>query len=585
MRKKYSIDRHGLALCLFLVFVTVSLYGPVGTFEFDNYDTANYVYENSRVKAGLTAANLRWAFTTTYVSNWHPVTWISHMLDVQLFGLNPGAHHWTNVVLHLANSLLLFGVLRLMTGSLWRSGAVAALFAIHPLHVQSVAWIAERKDLLSTFFGLLAIWRYIRYVQSPNAGRFGSVFLFFILSLMAKPMMVTLPFVLILLDYWPLARMRFASRSEPNQLSQRWAFNSALLLEKIPLLIVSAASCLVTVYAQQTGGAVGSLVAYPFYVRLANALVSYVSYIGKMIWPANLAVFYPHPGAPPVWQVIMAGMLVGGITWVAIRFAKSKPWFIVGWLWYLGTLVPVIGLVQVGAQAMADRYTYLPLIGLFIVLSWGIPHLLSPFRYKKLAQIALAAFVGVILMIISWGQVATWQSGQTLFERALAVTENNYVAQNNLGHYQLQEGRLTDAIHHFKKAVEINPKFEVAHLNMGVALSRQGQTDQAIRWYTRALRLNPDYAMAYNNLGNALYRQGAYRQAIANYLQAIQKDPDYADAYNGIGAALIGLGEIGKAVAFFKKALEINPSYTDAQNNLNNTLAAIKQHHETGEPR
>jgi len=282
-------------------------------------------------------------------------------------------------------------------------------------------------------------------------------------------------------------------------------------------------------------------------------------------------------------MVIMAAMLLGGITWLAIRFAKPKPWFIVGWLWYLGTLVPVIGLVQVGAQAMADRYTYVPLIGLFILLSWGIPHLLSPFRYKKLGQIALAAFVCITLMIISWGQVKTWQSGQTLFERALAVTENNYVAHNNLGHHQLEKGRLADAIHHFKKALEINPKFELAHLNLGVALSRLGQTDQAIGWYTRALQLNPDYAMAYNNLGNALYRQGAYRQAIANYLQAIQKDPDCEDAYNGIGAALIGLGEIGKAIAFFKKALEINPNYTDAQNNLYNTLAAIKQNHETGD--
>ncbi len=570
---------------MFLVFVTVALYWPVGTFEFDNYDTANYVYENSRVKAGLTAASLRWAFTTTHVSNWHPVTWLSHMLDVQLFGLNPGAHHWTNIVFHLANVLLLFGVVRLMTGSLWRSGAVALLFAVHPLHVQSVAWIAERKDLLSTFFGLLAIWRYIRYAQSPNAGSYGSVLLFFILSLMAKPMMVTLPFILLLLDYWPLERMRFEARSGSNHLSQGLAFNAAVLLEKLPLLIVSAAACLVTVFAQKTGGAVGSLVAYPFYVRLANALISYIGYIGKMIWPVNLAVFYPHPGAPPEWKVIMAGMLLGGITWVAIRFAKSKPWFIVGWLWYLGTLVPVIGLVQVGAQAMADRYTYVPLIGLFIVLSWGIPHILSPFRYRKLGQTALAAFACITLMIISWGQVKTWQSGQTLFERALAVTENNYVAHNNLGHYQLQEGRLNDAIHHFNKAVEINPRFEVAYLNLGVALSRQGQTDQAIGWYTRALQLNPDYAMAYNNLGNALYRQRAYRKAIANYLQAIQKDPDYEDAYNGIGAALIGLGEIGKAIAFFKKALEINPNYTDAQNNLKNTLAALKQKHATGHAR
>ncbi|MFC1577587.1 tetratricopeptide repeat protein [Thermodesulfobacteriota bacterium] len=561
-------------ICMFLVLVTLAVYFQVGKFDFTNYDTAEYVYENAYVKDGLTAESIRWAFSAIHRSNWHPVTWLSHMLDVQLFGLNPGAHHWTSVGFHLANTLLLFMVLRLMTGNIWRSGFVAALFAIHPLHVQSVAWIAERKDLLSTFFGLLAIWGYIRYVQLPTIGRYIPVLLFFILSLMAKPMMVTLPFVLLLLDYWPLERFRFGFNPEVNHHSARFAFKAALVLEKIPLLVASAVSCIITVYAQQTGGALGSSIAYPFYVRLANALVSYASYIGQMIWPGNLAVFYPHPGVLPGWRIIVAGILLAGITCLAIKLVKSKPWLMVGWLWFLGTLVPVIGLVQVGSQAMADRYTYVPLIGLFIILAWGVPDLLKRFPYQKAGLVVITTLVTISLMIVSWGQVKTWQSSVTLFERALAVTKNNYVAHNNLGHYRLTEGRLTAAINHFSKAVEINPKFELAYLNLGVALSRQGKIDEAIRSYTRALQLKPDYVVAYNNLGNALYRQGKYQEAITNYLQALQIDPNYAEACNGMGAALIRLGEIEKAVVFFKKALQIDPDYTSAQTNLKNTLAA-----------
>jgi len=581
-KKKDLTDRYGAGMCLFLIFAILAVYWSVGSFEFDNYDSADYVYENKRVKAGLTAESLRWALTTTYASNWHPVTWLSHMLDVELFGMNPGAHHWTSVVFHMANTLLLFMVLRLMTGNIWRSGFVATLFAIHPLHVQSVAWIAERKDLLSTFFGLLAIWRYIRYVQLPTIGRFMAVLLFFILSLMAKPMMVTLPFVLLLLDYWPLKRFRFGLKPEINHDSQRSDLKASLILEKIPLLVVSALSCIITVYAQQTGGAVGSSVAYPFYVRMANALISYVSYIGQMIWPANLAVFYPHPGLMPGWRIIGAAILLTGISCLAIKFVKLKPWLMVGWLWFLGTLVPVIGLVQVGTQAMADRYTYVPLIGLFIMIAWWVPDLLQRFPYQKVGLAVIAGLVTITLTIVSWGQVKPWQSSVTLFERALAVTKNNYVAHNNLGHYRLQEGRLSDAINHFTKAVEINPKFELAYLNLGVALSGQGKIDEAIRSYTRALQVKPDFVVAYNNLGNALYRQGKYQKAITNYLQAMQIDPEYEEAYNGMGAALIRLGEIEKAVVFFKKALQINPDYTNAQNNLNNTLAATKKKHDNG---
>jgi len=568
---------------IFLVLVTLAVYFQVGKFDFTNYDTAEYVYENDYVKNGLTAESIRWAFFSIHRSNWHPLTWLSHMLDVELYGLQAGRHHLTNVMFHIFNTLLLFWLLHRMTGNIWRSSFVAVLFAIHPLHVQSVAWIAERKDLLSTFFGLLAIWGYIRYVQFQTIGSFMPVLLFFILSLMAKPMMVTLPFVLLLLDYWPLERFRFGFKPEVSHHPQRFALKAALILEKIPLLVFSAASCIVTVYAQQTGGAVGSSVAYPFHVRMANALVSYGSYIGQMVWPNNLAVFYPYPEGLAGWRILIAAILLVGISCLAIRFVKSKPWLIVGWLWFLGTLVPVIGVVQVGSQAMADRYTYVPLIGLFIILAWGVPDLLKRFAYQKLWLAVIAGLVTVTLTIVSWGQVKTWQSSVTLFERALAVTKNNYVAHNNLGQYRLEEGRLSDAINHFTKAVEINPKFELAYLNLGVALSRQGKIDEAIRSYIRALKVKPDFVVAYNNLGNALYRQGKYQQAISNYLRAIQIDPHYAEAYNGMGAALIRLGEIEKAVEFFKKALQINPDNTNTQNNLKNTLAATKKKHKNGD--
>ena len=574
--------RREALICLGLVLMAAIVYFQVGKFDFTNFDTPEYVYENRFVKDGLTAASIRWAFTTFYLSNWHPLTWISHMLDVELYGLASGGHHLTNVVFHIVNILMLFLILHRMTGHIWRSAIVAALFAIHPLHVESVAWIAQRKDLLSTFFCLLAIWAYVRYARFPTVGRFMPVLLFFILSLMAKPMMVTLPFVLLLLDYWPLGRVSFGFKPHASGLSQHTGLKAGLILEKFPLLIASAASCVVTVYAQQAGGAVGSLAAYPLKVRIAHALVSYLGYIGKMFWPTNLAVIYPHPGMPPEWRIMIAGILLAGITGLTLKFAKSKPWFIIGWLWFLGTLVPVIGLVQVGTQAIADRYTYMPLIGLFIMLAWAGPDLLKRFRYQKVGLAVITALVTIVLTIVSWGQVKTWQSSVTLFERALAVTKRNYVAHHNIGQYHLEAGRLSEAIDHFTNAVEINPNFELAHLSLGVALSRQGKIDDAIRFYTRALALKPDYVLAYNNLGNARYRQGKYREAISHYLQAIQIDPDYAEAYNGIGAALIRLGETDKALVFFKKALKINPDHTAAQNNLKNTLAATQKKPDTG---
>ena len=579
MKNTYFHPRYTPAIALILVIAIMAVYIQVVTFDFISYDTATYVYENQHVKAGLTKESINWAFTATYASNWHPLTWLSHMLDVQLFGLNPGWHHLTNVIFHTFNALLLFWVFCLLTGNVWRSGIVAALFALHPLHVQSVAWIAERKDVLSTFFGLLVIWSYVRYVQYPRVGRFMPVVLFFILGLMAKPMIVTLPFILLLLDYWPLKRMQLKFK-KTYRVSKSIRSKTALIVEKIPLFFIAAVSCIVTVYAQHAGGAVSTLAEIPMHVRIANALMSYASYIGKMFWPSNLAVIYPYGEVWPVWQIVLAFGLLAGITFLAFKCITSHPWFLVGWLWYLGTLVPVIGFVQVGAQAMADRYTYIPLIGLFLVVTWGLSDLWNRYRLKNVGMVTLTAGVLIFLAALSWKHVGYWKNSITLFEHTLAVTKNNYVAHNNLGHRLLELGKPTAAIPHFEKALQINPAFEVAHLNLGLALSRQGNLEAAINHYSEALKIKHDYAVAHNNIGNAMYRLGKADKAINHYLQALRIDSEYAEAYNNLGAALIQLGETEKAVVSFRKALKVNPGYIDAQKNLENTLTALRPNYQ-----
>jgi len=612
-KKAFFNVRCELWVCLLLILATIAVYYQVAKFDFINFDTDQYVYENSFVKEGLTENSISWAFSTMHVSNWHPLTWMSHMLDIELYGLDPGRHHLTNVLFHIANTLLLFGVLRRMTGNIWRSGLVAALFALHPLHVESVAWIAERKDLLSTLFGLLAIWSYTHYGRYPRIGSYLLLLLFFILSLMAKPMMVTLPFGLLLFDYWPLRRFQFEAlkkAAEPTRQITSQCSPASLIVEKIPLFILSAASCMVTLYAQNTGGAMVSLALHPLQFRIANALVAYAAYIGKMFWPGNLAIFYPHPGMLPIWRVIASCLLLTAITSFAIRFIKSRPWLLVGWLWYLGTLVPVIGLAQVGLQAMADRYTYIPLIGLFIIIAWGFCDLATHWKFKKLALAAFGLALVGVFMAVSWKQAGCWKNSTTVFKQALEVTENNSVAHNNYALGVAMQGKISEAIKHFKIALDISPNSANTHLNLGLALYERGKLEEARQYFTKALqiksndataynylgkiqnrlgapdravpsfrqaiKINPDYAEAYNNLGISLYRLGKTDQSVPNYLQAIRIKPTYVEAYNNVGAALIKLGEINKAVAFFREAVRIAPDFVEAQNNLNNTLAALK---------
>ena len=564
--------RPAILICLFLVIATLAVYWQVRNYPFINYDSRKYVTENHYVKAGLTVKSMAWSFTAVHASNWHPLTWLSHMLDCQLYGMNPGRHHLTNVLIHILNTLLLFLVLKRMTGAVWRSGLVAALFALHPLHVESVAWVAERKDVLSTFFWMLTLWSYARYVERSDFYRYLIVLLFFSFGLMAKPMLVTLPFVLLLLDYWPLRRFRLGLSGDSNN-SQQKCFNSGLIREKIPFLFLSAASSVITFMVQKSGGAVNSLNVIPFKTRIANAVVSYGGYIGKMIWPHNLAVFYPYPKSIPLWEVAVAGLFLAGVSVVTFRLRITKPYFLTGWLWYIGTLVPVIGLVQVGLQSMADRYTYVPLIGIFIIIAWGVPDVISKWRYKKIGLSVITATTISFLMITSWFQIGYWSNSTILFEHALDVTVDNSVAHVNLGEALGEQGKTDAAVRHCYEALRIKPDLVTPHLNLGVALRGQGKLNEAMEHFSMALQIKPDCAEAHYELGDTLIRKGDFTGAIEHYLEAIRIKPDYVKAYNNLGVILVRQNKNKAAIHHFSKAIQIDPNYADVYYNLGKVFA------------
>jgi Tfp pilus assembly protein PilF len=576
--KGWSFRRHGLELLisLFLIVATFAVFGHVQNHAFLNFDDNAYVTENRQVQSGLTPEGVTWAFTTMYAANWHPLTWLSHMLDCQLYGLNPSGHHLTNLVFHIASTLLLFLVLKRMTGALWRSGIVAALFALHPLHVESVAWVAERKDVLSTFFWMLTMWTYIRYIDRPKLNRYLLVLLFFTLGLLSKPMLVTLPFVLLLLDYWPLRRFQFGQLSEncksPTSKSMNPGDQKSIALhlfwEKAPFFVLCAASSILTIFAQQKGGAVVPLEYYPFESRIANALVSYVSYVEKMIWPRHLAVFYPYQEMLPIWKIVGSGLLLIGVSVLVIRAARRRPSLVVGWLWYLGTLIPVIGLVQVGGQAMADRYTYVPLIGLFIMIVWSVPDILAGWRYRKVVLSMSAGLLLSLLMIVTTLQVTHWQNNITLFEHSLDVTSNNYLSHTNLGLALGHQGRIQEAIDHLAESLRIKPDFAETHNGMGVALGHQGRYQEANDHFAEALRIKPDYEEAYSNLGALLLRQGKNEEAIVYFNEALRIKPDYAEVHNNLGTLLSRQGKNQEAIAHYAEALRIKPDFAEIHNNL-----------------
>jgi len=586
-------------ICLGLVIATLVVYGQVRHHDFISFDDPLYVTDNRYVRDGLTFEGIVWSFSfadkeKTY---WHPLTWLSHMLDCHLYGLTPGMHHRTNLILHLANTLLLFLVLRQLTGALWKSAFVAALFALHPINVDSVAWIAQRKNLLSTGFWMLTILAYVNYIKQPKLLKYLITLAIFCLGLMTKPMLVSLPFVLLLIDYWPLGRFDFKGL--------RPFFH--LVLEKMPFFILSAFSIIMSSLSVKTFGTMASIESIPMTLRFENALVSYIKYIGNMLWPHNLAIFYPYPQVVPVWQAIGAAVGIAGITISVLLVIRAKPYLGVGWMWYLGTLFPAMGLAQVGLwPAMADRFAYIPLIGLFIMAAWGIPAVVPDSRYKDKGLAIISVFLLSILMVSTWVQTKYWKESLTLYQHAIEVTQNNDAMHYNLGVIFAEQGRFTQAISHYSKALQITPNFSQAHNNLGAAylklgrtaeafrhyrealqidpdfaeahsnlgniLTEEGRTAEAIRHYREALRIDPDFAEVHYNLGNALAKEGRSEDAIRHYRAALRIDPDFSKAYNNLGLILVTQGKIGRAITCFKEALRIDPGFSEAQINLKKAL-------------
>jgi tetratricopeptide (TPR) repeat protein len=591
--KGWLFEQHGLVLLigLFLILATLTVFWQVGSHEFVNFDDNVYVTENLYVQSGLTLRGLIWAFKTMHAGHWHPLTWLSHMLDCQLYGLNAGGHHLTNLVFHIASTLLLFLVLRQMTGALYRSCFVAALFALHPLRVESVAWVTERKDVLSVFFWMLTMWAYIRYVEQPKLQRYLLALLSFTLGLMSKPTVVTLPFVLLLLDYWPLGRFQLTPSSmNPKSPISKSINPSArrmrilyLVREKIPFFGLCAASIVLTIFAAGRGEAIGTWEDYRLDMRVANALVSYVSYIGKMIWPSHLSIFYPYQEMLPLWKVVGSGLLLIGVSVLVIRFVRKLPYLAVGWFWYLGTLVPVIGLVQVGMQAMADRFTYVPLIGLFITITWSVTDILAGWHYRRIVLSITAGLLLLIFMILAKVQVRHWQNSITLFQHSLNVTADNHLSHTNLGVALALQGKTQEAIDHFRQALRIKPDFLGAHYSLGAALEREGRDQEAMEQYVGVLRIKPDRPEAHHSLGDLFFRQGKTQEAIQHLKEALRIKPDYPNAHNNLGTVLRREGRTQEAIRHFNEALRIEPYYPEAHNNLAGALEDLGKNQEAME--
>jgi protein O-mannosyl-transferase len=605
-------------ICFVLAAVTLAVYWPLTSHPFINFDDDEYIVGNSHVTSGLTWTNIVWAFQSGEAANWHPLTWISHMMDCDLYGLNPGGHHLTNLIFHIANTLLLFLLLKQMTGAMWRSACVAALFAWHPLHVESVAWASERKDVLSAFFWMLTLLAYACYAKKPNVAKYLLALLFFACGLMSKPMVVTLPFVLLLLDFWPLNRLRLPdcgveSNLEnipaQNQIAKSWVRTLIfLVVEKIPFFALAAVASAVTFLVQKTAGAFWQS---PLPLRLANAALAYVRYLSKLFWPTDLAIVYPYPHHWPAFLVAGAALLL--FTWSALFVfrAKQNPYLIVGWLWFLGTLVPTIGLVQVGAQSIADRYTYIPSIGLFILVVWGVNDLFDLWleRKKFLPLAASVALVGCLAMTSL--QLNYWQSSIQLFLRAIAVTTNNYVADNTLGKAFEKAGQKEKALFVYSETVRLEPRYPEGQFNLAMSLLEFGKTDEALEHLKMAANLTPhdpdtqyvlgiyflqhnqleeaahrfnialadrpEFPEAHNALGSALSRQGKLDEAIAQFSETLRLKPDFAVAHENWAAVLIKQNKIAQAIPHFAEAVRLKPGDPEAHFNFGLALLDNRQ--------
>ncbi|MBL9084261.1 MAG: tetratricopeptide repeat protein [Planctomycetales bacterium] len=562
-------------LCALLGLTTLAVYARTATFDFVPIDDTYYVAENLRVQAGLTPANIRWAFTTTYLSNWHPLTWLSYMLDCQLFGPGPAAMHVVNVLWHVVNSVLLLLMLKSLTGSFGKSAFVAFLFALHPLHVESVAWISERKDVMSGFFFISTLGAYATYVRNRSLLRYLLVATLLALGLLAKPMLVTLPCVLLLLDYWPLNRMPAGTAN-----SERARSGTSLILEKLPLFGIVAASSVVTYLAQLHGNSVTTLDRLAPATRFANAAIAYLAYLGKTIWPANLAVLYPHPGISPegdttdaafLWRGVAASVLLAVLTLLFCVLGRKRRYLTVGWLWFLGTLVPVIGIVQVGSQSLADRYTYLPHVGIFIMIAWGVPDLIRGLVGSR-AVLTGAAFATIsCCCIVCVLQIRHWQNGVTLFSHNFAVCPHPKV-EYSLGSALLRSGRPTEAVTHFENVLNDWPD-DAATLNLyGVALHLQGRKFEALTHYRRSVELDPTVPRVRYNYANLLADEGHLDAAVHEYRQSLRLER-LPKTHNNLGAVLLKQGRFVEAAAEFSAALEISPAYQGARSNLDRLLA------------
>ena len=539
------LNQKNLVLLIYFALIAAALlvFWQVRNFDFINYDDDVYVSANPHVLNGLTADGLWWAFTTGHAANWHPLTWLSLMLDRQFFGPNPAGFHLTNLFFHIANTLLLFLVLKQMTNAIWQSAFAAALFALHPMHVESVAWITERKDVLIAFFWILAIAAYYSYIKRPGVLRYLLTLFVFALGLMSKPMLVTLPFVLLLLDYWPLQR----------KISWR------LLVEKIPLFALSVISCVITFLIQRSSGAVSNINILSLNSRIANVFLSYAQYIGKIFWPSNLAIFYPFPGRISFWQIAVGSLLLLGISFFVVRYGRSQRYLSLGWFWFVGTLIPVIGIIQVGPQSYADRYTYIPYIGLFIMLAWGLPELLKKLPQRKIALGLLMILVLTTLGICAHRQTSYWKNSFTLFSHVIEVTQNNYLAYNNLGNAYGNLGRYAEEIKFYKQAIIFNPKSAIAYNNLGVAYGSLGRHIEEIEAYKQAIRINPNYAEVYYNLGLAYGDLSRYTEEIDALRQTIKIKPDYADAYYKLGYVYLAIGDKNSAMAEYNILKSLKP--------------------------
>jgi tetratricopeptide (TPR) repeat protein len=563
--------RREIVLSIVLLLLICAVFEPIRGAQFVLLDDFDYVAENRMVRSGLSTEGIRWAFTTFTIDNWFPITWLSYMLDVELFGVDPAGHHLVNVGLHSANAVLLFVLLRCTTGFAWRSAFVAALFAVHPLHVESVAWIAERKDVLSTFFWLLGTLVWVPYARRGSRTAYAGTFVLLALGLMTKPMLVTFPFTLLLLDVWPLGRTRFAHAAVgPPRVAVPV---SRLFVEKLPLVLLSVVSSAVTVSAQGHGDSIRTLDAYPLAVRLANALVAYVSYAATALWPRGLAVFYPHPMTWPSWIVVGSALVLLSFTALALRWIKRLPWLGVGWLWYLGTLVPVIGIVQVGGQWMADRYTYVPLIGLFVLAVWGTSTLVEGSR-KHQTVLAVAGIAGVVCYALAARvQVRYWRDSAALFEHAVSVTEGNYLAYSALGTFRSRAGDVEGGIRLYEEALRLKPDHPMANYNLAKTLIQQGRFQDAVPYLAQLANLFPERPVLRFDLARTLEEAGDLEGAVVAYMEGLAVDPKDVDARTRLGLNLLRLGRSAEAADSFRAALQTGTVAREAKRQLIGLLA------------